>query len=578
MFDRQTDRQTGLTGYPSIDKPWLRYYDSAVEDLDIPDCSVYDLMEKYTKEFDDECAIEYLKIKISYKELREKINTTARALKAIGVKQGDIVSVCLPNIPEVVYLVYAINKIGAVANLLDVRCGEIALKTVVLDAKSSVLFSLDSVTERFDKFLCETSVKTAISISPIESLSWSIRTIIRMSNCELRPVVPKRFISWKKFWNKGKKYTDSIDSICHKNNEAFIAYTGGTTGIPKGVIATNENMNAQFLMQNTFGHNVGCGDRALVIAPPWTYYGLCNSINNCLCSGMCLVLIPKFNNDEFGQMIVKHRPNYIVTVPAALLSIIGCSELKKADLSFIKCLCVGADKLDEKTEMQVNLFLKARGCESLVQKGYGMTEVMAAASCTKKGVDGVGSVGIPCPNVVISAFIEKEGLYEECNIGEQGEIAIQSKTIMKGYFGPAEIETKDIVKRHADGTVWAHTGDVGYVGKDGRIYIVGRIKRMFTRNGFKVFPATIETCILKVEEVSQAAVVSVKDDMNGNITKAYIVLKDGIADKKLIQSKIEKTVADELYDYEIPDIYEFVDKLPLTGMGKIDYRALEELA
>ena len=200
---------------------------------------------------------------------------------------------------------------------------------------------------------------------------------------------------------------------------------------------------------------------------------------------------------------------------------------------------------------------------------------MAAAAFSRLNAYEFGSVGIPYPLNTISAFKETDSGLEECRMGEQGEVAIKGPTIMKSYFGESVSENGTILKKHADGSVWAHTGDVGYVGEDGRIYIVGRIKRMFTRAGFKIFPATIEKCIMKDEAVSQVAVVSVKDNISGNYVKAFIILKSVAVDKKKNLDRIKQIVSSELYDYELPDIYEFVDSLPFTGMGKVDYRALE---
>lgn len=567
---------TKLTGYPSIDKPWARYYDNVVERIDIPACTVYEYLKRRTYEYREETALVYLNQKISYRKMMDHIEEVANALKMVGVKEDDIVSICLPNTPEVVYLIYAINRIGAIANLLDVRCGENALETALKDARSEVLVCLDSVSDKFNKILSKTGIKVSVAVSPVESLPTIQKMIAKKLKKELNTAVPGYFYAWKDFLKKGEKYSGYPDASWRANKSTYIAYTGGTTGVPKGVVATNENIIAQYIMQSLFGHNLSRGDKVLAIAPPWTYYGLCNSVNNCLCEGMQVVLMPKLENEEYGKILNRYNPNYIVTVPAALFSMMKSQDLKGKDLSYIKTLVVGADKLDENLEIQMNDFLKKHNCTVPVQKGYGMTEVMAASACTKIGADDIGSVGIPCPGVTISAFIEKNGKYIECKMGEQGEIAIQAPTIMKGYFGKAVNETDDVIKIHEDGKKWAHTGDVGYIGDDGRLYIVGRIKRMFTRNGYKIFPATIEHCLMKHEAVQQAAIVSKKDDINGHITKAYIVLKkDCDCAQDLLIHDFSEMTAEELYDYEIPDCYEFIDTMPLTGMGKVDYRALE---
>jgi long-chain acyl-CoA synthetase len=575
--------EVNKTGYPSIDKPWLKYYKKDLNGktsddfISIPSCSIYDHLFSRTKPYLDEVALDYLGTKISYKQLHQNIEKTAKALKAIGVERGQIVSVCLPNIPEAVYLFYAINRIGAVSNMLDLRCASKWLKTALNDAHSEVLICLDLVSEKFNEFLSDTEVKTTISVSSIESLPTIKRDIAKLTHKELNPSVPVSFIPWSKFINNGKRYSGDIDVEFEENADAVIAYTGGTTGDPKGVVGTNETINAQFLSQLEFGHNCTMRDRMLALAPPWTYYGLCNSLNNYLCIGACVVLIPKTDPTEFGNLIKSTKANFIITVPSWLNVLLSDKSIENLDLSFVKALVVGADKLDETLEENVNMFLHSHGCTTNVSKGYGMTEVMAAAACSSD--DGViGSVGIPTPGIIISAFTENtEGTISECKLGETGEIAILSPCIMKTYFGAAQSENSEIKKLHSDGKIWAHTGDLGYIGEDGRVYIVGRKKRMFVRNGYKVFPATIEKALSKHPSVSQAAVVSVPDKEHGNITKAVIVLNKPATDTEPIENELQAMLTEELYDYELPDIYIFDKALPLTPMGKVDYNALEKM-
>lgn len=568
----QTDHQAG---YPSVDKPWLRYYTNEELDIEIPNCSVYENLYQHTKCYGKNIAIEYLTIKVSFDQLFSKIDKAARALIAAGVKPGDIVSVCLPNIPEAIYCFYAINKIGAIANMLDVRCGTSTLENAIIDAKSKVLIYLDSITDKFLDIKDHTSVETVVAVSPIDCFNSLIKKLVRIRNKELKQNIPNGFITWTDFVHKTKTIRQE-ECVVQGESDAAIAYTGGTTGEPKGVIATNKNIVAVAEMELKVGFNQEVADSILCMAPPWTYYGICNSIHAPFCTGLKVVLIPKFGPDELGDLIKKHRPNLVVTVPSALSALLS-GKYNHDDFSFLKALIVGADKLDEYMESEVNTFLEEHGSTIHVSKGYGMTEVMAAASYSKLNANSIGSVGIPYPLNIISTFKENGNDIEECKIGEQGEIAIYGPTVMRSYFGKFKEENSDILKEHKDGKTWAHTGDIGYIGDDGRVYIVGRIKRMFVKAGFKVFPATIEHCIMENEAVNNAAVVSVKDSSSGFATKAYIVLKDPTTNTTIIQKEIEEKVSNELYDYEIPDVYTFVDHLPLTGMGKIDYKALEKM-
>ena len=565
-----------LTGYPSIDKPWLKYYSEEELNIEIPSCSIYENMYRHANGNSKEIAIEYMGRKITYKELFFNIDKVARALKAVGVCKGDVVSVCLPNIPEALYLFYAINRIGAVANMLDVRCGGPTLKKAIMDAESKVLFYLDSIVDKLVDIKKNTLVEIVVAVTPIDSFPRLAQFIIRRKRKELRQNIPKEVISWTRFIEKCHGYSENVDAVVDENIPAVIAYTGGTTGEPKGVIGNNKNVNAVAEMEFRVGFNQREHDSILCMAPPWTYYGLCNSVHVPLCMGLKVILLPKFEADELADLVLKLQPNHVVTVPSALNAFFQ-SKYDKSDFSCLHSLIVGADKLDESLEKDMNDFLYNHSCEIKVSKGYGMTEVMAAAAYSRLNANEIGSVGIPYPLNTITAFRETDGGFEECKIGEQGEIAILGPTVMKSYFGKFKQENNEILKVHDDGTTWAHTGDIGYIGEDGRVYIVGRLKRMFVRMGFKVFPATIEHCILENEDVQMAAVVPIKEIAHGYCIKAYIVRKNPNADSEKIKKEIINKLSEELYEYELPDVYEFVDELPLTGMGKVDYRALEEL-
>ena len=386
----------------------------------------------------------------------------------------------------------------------------------------------------------------------------------------------KDVISWKKFVNLGKTYTGIIDSVYVEDVPAVIAYTGGTTGEPKGVIATNENLNSIIAMNEKIGFNVSPGERSLNIAPPWTYYGLNNCLNAFLCMGQQVIMIPKIGPDELGEVVNKQKPNHIITVPSALVAVMNHGKLKKSDLSYLKTIIVGADKLDETFEEQFNMFLKDHNSKAVLTKGYGMTELTAAATYTKDNCNGIGSVGIPYIGNTVAIFEPDTWPEKELLLGERGEIAITGPSVTKGYFGTFCAENESIIKLHSDGKIWVHTGDIGHLDKNGKLYIDGRIKRMFVKNGFKVFPGEIERQIMKHDAVRNCAVVSIEDKNSGNAIKAFVVLKEEI-DQKRVSEELHLLLREGLYDYEVPEQIEFIGALPLTGMGKVDYQMLEKL-
>lgn len=567
-----------LTGYPSIDKPWLKYYSEEDRNYAIPNCSIYEHMYNCSKSYSSKVCFEYFNVKIKYSKLYKMIDSVASALRGFGVKQGDIVSVCLPNIPEVAYTFYAINKIGAVANMLDPRSSEIQLEDALSNAKSELLITIDVAANKFLGIYRNTNVKRIVTVSAINSLPKVIQHIAKKKDASLKIEISENDVclDWNSFL---KTYIRKQNVYCAEYNEtapAVIAYTGGTTGLSKGAIMTNRNLNSIIAMNEKMHFNVKPGDRALVIAPPWTYYGLNNALNADLCMGIVSILIPKLGADELGRLVCEKKPNQIITVPSALVGLMKEPLLKNASLAYLKEIIVGADKLDETLEKDFNDYLEKHGCFIKLSKGYGMTEVTAAASYSKRDSNTIGGSGIPYIGNIISAFVEADGEYKECRCGDKGELAINGPSLMQGYFGIYSQETSNVLKVHADGSIWVHTGDIGHIDSDGKVHVDGRIKRMFVKNGYKVFASEVERIILKNSNVENCAVVAVTDPDSGFVEKAYVVKKNDIVKEEMLREEILTMCQAHLFDYEIPESVVFIEKLPLTGMGKIDYRKLEE--
>lgn len=565
-----------LTNYASIDKPWLKHYDEDNLNSSIPKCSIFQYMDSITKEYDNLDAFEYLGNNITYKEFKEHIKEVKNSLVANGAKEGDIVSVCLPNIPEVGYVFYALNDLGCIANMLDPRTNSSTLVSSVNDARSSLLITLDSVTPKF----LGANVDKIVAVSPIESLPKFKQSIIKLLKKELDVKLPidRRIRSYEFFINSGKMI-DVSNIHCYKENTpAVIAYTGGTTGVPKGVIVTNEAFNAMIVENSLGGYNVNQGDKCINIAPPWTYYGLSNCFNSYLCMGVKSILIPALGPDDLGKLIYKYKPNHVITVPSALIAVMNDKKLSKKDLSYLKTLIVGADKLDPTFEKEFNKFLDSMNSQTHIAKGYGMTEVCAATTYTKGDTNQPGTVGIPYIFENVAIF-DIDNPSNELPIGERGEIAIKGPKNMIGYFGERKYETELVLKKHDDGTTWAHSGDIGHIDSDGKLYIDGRLKRMFVRNGFKIFPGEIESQIQKNPYIQQAAVVPTEDDSTGYSTTAYIVLKNNcsLSEEEII-NQVNEELKNNLYDYELPDKIDIIESMPLTGMNKINYKELEKIS
>lgn len=568
------------TGYASIDKPWFQKYNKEDLDYEIPECSIYEYMYQNCQKYSDKICMEFgsgkSALKITYKKMFEMIDKIAKSLKQMNVKKGDVVSVCMPNTPEVAFIFYAINKVGAVANMLDPRTNPTNLQSSIKDSNSKLLISLDKFNPLFEKIIDGTNLENVVSVSPIASVPLLLRKIVALKDKSLKADLPldKRFINYDEFLKFGKKYKgESLEKV-DPNADSVIAYTGGTTGVSKGVITSNRNLNAMIVENAVMGYDVQPGDRCLNIAPPWTYYGLSNCLNAYTHLGATSIMVPELGPNDLGKLVETYLPNHIITVPSALIAMEKEPSLQNMDLSFIKTIIVGADKLDIHFEAEFNEWLAKHNSKCKITKGYGMTEVTAAASYTRDDLNTPGNVGIPYIAENISVFDPETG--EELTTGETGELAIHGPKNMKGYYGVNSSRTGEVLKEHSDGTIWAHTSDLGHIDENGFVTVDGRIKRMFTRNGFKIFAPEIEKHIYNNPAVLQCAIIPVPSEEYGNETKAFIVLKDEYKGKEeLIQMEIMESLKKEVFDYELPDMFEFRDSLPLTGMNKINFTELE---
>ncbi len=601
-----------LTGKPSLDKPWLKYYDEEVLNKKLPEKTIYEYIVDNNKKFPNRVALNYFGRKITYGELIQNIDQTARAFRKYGVKEGEIVTISMPAIPEAIYMYYALSKIGAIANMVDPRTSKDGIEGYIAEAKSKLLFIIDRAADKVKDVKKKTSVEKIITVSPTDSLPIGIMlkkaTKDINSQYEERKEnaikenkkIPKKkdvildyfkdmkenesafaksgeCISWPKFFKSGKAQDYEPYPKYDKDKPLLIVHTGGTTGPSKGVVHTNFSVNAASFQCQNAGYDFKREHNWLNIMPPFIAYGIGNGLHLPLACGMEVILIPEFKAEKFDELLLEYKPNHMVGVPSHYGSIINSKKLAKEDLSYIIAPTVGGDKMDKKLENKTNEFLKKHNCDYKVVKGYGMTEVNAAvAACTSNDTNKLGSVGIPFPNTTISIFDPKTK--EELGYNKQGEVCITGPNTMLGYFNNDE-ETNNILRKHEDGLMWIHSGDLGYMDQDGNLYVVGRLKEMIIRpDGFKVYPSMIEDVILKHKDVLECKVVGVRDInySQGKVPKAHIVLKSDSVDTKKVEEEILLLCKEKLPEYSQPSEIEFNDKLPLTSIGKVDFVKLEK--
>ena len=566
-----------LTGYPSIDKPWLKYYSKETINSPLPECTIYEYLINNNRDYPNDIALLYMGRKITYGELFEKIDQTAAALSALDVKPGEIVTVALPSIPEALYLVYALNKIGAVANMIHPLAGDKEIVNYLNEVQSRVAILFDGTYQIISNVIGQTSVKHAVVVSAGESLPFGIQQLYFLKNPRPKLAENSVFQYWNAFLRNGKGI-----KIPKRKKEcktlALISHTGGTTGEPKGVMCSDYNINALIWQ-------IGCNlphvrqEKYMVVLPPFINYSLINAMLEPLAFGFQVVLIPDYKPELFVDYVRKYRPNHISSIPPYWEALLSSREIKNGDFASLNHIYYGGEAMPPETEQAINELLLTNGAQHKLCKGIGQTEMMSAATVTYDECNVLESVGIPL--VKVNCAIKPLHEDKECGYGEKGEICFSGPTLMMGYYHNQE-ETDDIIKVHKDGERWLHTGDIGYFNEDGILFITGRIKRILITKGkdgvsTKLFPDRVEKVINQHPDVSLCCVIGVPDQVRVHYPKAFIVLKKGVTTSKVLNDEILELCQDKLPDYMVPDEIEFCHDLPRTPRGKVDYRALERI-
>ena len=563
--------------YASTAKPWLKYYDQKFIDLPLPECSAFEYVCRQNKNHLPDTALEYYGRKITFADLIVNVKKTAAAFRGIGVKKGDIITVVSVMTPEVIYAFYAADMIGASLNLVDPRYSAEGIHEYIEEVSSRLLICLNVTYERCHQAAKRTSVERVLVISPADSLPLHLAIGYKMTNPD-RNSYKSNVLHWKDFIAAGKNQSMNAEPY-DPQHTCVVVHTGGTTGSPKGVMLTDHNFNAlahEFAAQSRLFHR---GQKLMNIMPPFIAYGYACGVHMPLVMGLHVIIIPNLDPDKLGALIWKHKPEHMFGVPAHYQQMAASLLLKNKDLSFIRNYAAGGDSLPLGAEQTVNEFLKEHGVEYPLAKGYGMTEVSSAATIAAGNVTKPGSVGIPMLNTVVSVF--EPGTETELPIGERGEICICTPTAMKGYYNKPD-ETAMVLRRHADGQLWVHTGDLGYMDEDGFVYLDARIKRMIIRHdGFKVFPSMIENVISRHPAVHQCCVVGCADTdhTQGRLPFVFVVLEPAATGKKRqILRELRQLCLEELPEYVQPaaSAYKIIPEMPLTPAGKADYRKLEE--
>ncbi len=559
----------------SKEKVWLKYYSEEAKAKSMPKCTAYAYMKQRNAERSASTAINYYGTKISYKELFNRIDDCANAFAAMGVKEGDMVSFLCVAIPECISAIYALNKLGASVNAIDPRLDPDSICNIIKESGSRFTLILNIAFPKIRDNLKELNQDKIVVLSAAESMPLVKKAAVKFATRKTIIPYSRRIVDWKTFMSYGEA-TLAKEAPYEGDRTVAIAYTGGTTGFPKGVMLTNDSMNAVAFNFEHAGLETNPGERFLGIIPVFTSYGMVCGLHMPLCMRQELIPIPKFVPAEFGKLVMQYRPNHMISTPAFYEMMMNSKEVQGKDLSFIVTMGSGGDTMNEGLEKKLGQFMKEHNIRYPLAQGYGMSEVSAAASFCVNDIFKSSSVGIPSITTTISIFDPDTG--EELGYEEMGEICIHGPSMMKGYYA-RNLETAHVIRRHADGKPWIHSGDIGYMDRDGFLFIKGRVKRMITRfDGHKVFPVNIESMVAAHKNVRNCCVIGVNDRGHGQgqYPLVLVELAAGV-DAKSACREIFKQCDEKLEERGKPVAVLPVEQIPITGAGKNDFKALERL-
>lgn len=568
-----TDIEKQLTGYPSIDRPWLKYYSEEALNTSLPECSIYQFFFEKNKANKNAAAFEYFGKTFTYREMFQGIQQAEAGFRKEGVQAGDIVSAVAISVPETIYTFYALNKIGAVSNWIDPRKGIEEVKRNIIMTGSKLCLVQDIFWEQLGGGLLEIPEITLVLISLKDSMPVMLKWLMSLKMVHIPK--SKRLLLYSEFVQE-KSVRPLEESAYTKNVPAILEYTGGTTGTPKAVMLSNENVNSVVAQYQISGAPIARSHTWLSVAFPFTAYSLICSHHLPLSLGMKCLLCFELDIPKVERILIKKRCNHMANTPIMWETIISSKKSQKTDYSFLIAPTVGADTISVESERRVNAFLQAHGSKYKLAKGYGMTEVGSAVSVTPTNeANKLGSVGIPFSHMTIGIFDLDSG--EEMPYGKQGEICIAGPSVMLGYYQD-EKATVEVLKYHPDGRLWMHSGDLGHMDEDGFLFIDGRLKRMLINHvGFKTFAPNVEAVISQVEGIEKCCVVGVRDKEH-KVGQSAVAFVKAEGEQNSIRERIYSVCQVLLPKYSWPKEIYFVRELPYTAAGKVDVQALEAMA
>jgi long-chain acyl-CoA synthetase len=554
----------------TTEKPWLRYYGAVPPSIDYPRITLYEAVAATAQRLPDAIAWEFFGTTATYRELLASIDACANALAALGLKAGDRILISMPTAPAGVIAVYAANKLGVVSALIHPLCTQTEIEHYLDDTGSRVALTLDAFYSVFARVQPRQPLQHIVLarigdyLSPVKRLGFWLTKGRRI------PPVPTdgRVAWWKELMAGSHPTAPQAASIT--DDPAAILFSGGTTGIPKGVVLSNRNLIAEGMQAAAWG-GMREGDSILAILPIFHGFGLGVCVNAAFLSGAKSILVPQFSAETVAKLLKSARPNLLVGVPTLYGALAKNSSLAKSDLSCLRACFSGADSLPRPVKERFESLVAAHGGRVKLLEGYGLTESVSAIMAMPLTEYREGSMGIPFPDMEVR--ICRRGTVDALPAGEEGEICVAGPAVMLGYLDDPKA-TSETLQKHADGRMWLHTGDLGRRDDDGFFYFTVRAKRMIKSSGFNVYPAQVESVLYQHPLVADACVIGVPDEAQIERVKGIVVLKDPSLESDATAQALIDFCGQRLITWSRPREIEFRRTLPTTRIGKIDYRAL----
>jgi len=559
----------------NIKKPWIDFYDEGVpKTIEYPDKMLWEVINDAAEKYPTYIAYEYYGTNVTFRKFMYEIEEAARSFKAIGVKEDDIVTICSANIPEAIVAFYAINMIGAIANMIHPLSAVKEIEHYLVLSESKFVVTVDLACEKLMSIINNTKVEKIIVFSAADKMNKVVKTAYKLTQGRKIkvPYSDDMVLSWRDFLDFGYMYDGKYKVKRSTESPAVILYSGGTTGNPKGIVLSNLGFNSETMQTGSMIQPVNPGESLLTIMPIFHAFGLDVCIHTPLSLGVKCILIPMFNYKKFGRLIKQYKPNFVVGVPTLLETMINDPGLQDMDLSFVKEIIAGGDVISAPLKKRVDEFMIKHGSSANVRTGYGLTEGSGPSCLLPKHNQPVGSIGVPCQDVAYKIVDIKDG--KDLPYNSEGEICIAGPSVMLGYLNNQE-ETDKTLEEDKNGVVWLHTGDIGKIDENGFVYFTQRLKRIIISSGYNLYPAHIESIIEGHPSIETVCVVGVSHPYKTQVAKAFMVLKPGVQESDDLKREIKKLCEKYLAKYSVPYYYEFRSELPRTMVGKVDYKVLE---